>query len=226
VTFTANGNPFSTNGLSSGSATSLAPNALPRGTNLITVVYAGDANYSAGTNSLAQIVTNHPPVAANRAYPRYTEMSTVRIAISDLLAGATDADSDAVTFSGVATSTNGIALGSSAGYLLYTNAAAVNDQFTYTLSDGFGGTATGTVTLNATGTSVFGTGAPAISVTGATTSLTYTGIPGLSYSVLRSPDLTSWTVVLMTNAPAGGGFNFTDSAAPQPNAFYRLQFNP
>jgi len=32
--------------------------------------------------------------------------------------------------------------------------------------------------------------------------------------------------VLMTNAPAGGGFNFTDSAAPQPNAFYRLQFNP
>jgi len=226
VTFTANGNPFSTNGLSSGSATSLALNALPRGTNLITVVYAGDANYSAGTNSFAQIVTNHPPVAANLAYPRYTEMSTVRIAISDLLAGATDADSDAVTFSGVATSTNGITLGNSAGYLLYTNAAAVNDQFTYTLSDGFGGTATGTVTLNATGTSVFGTGAPVISVTGTTASLTYTGIPGLSYSVLRSPDLTSWTVVLMTNAPAGGGFNFTDSAAPQPNAFYRLQFNP
>ena len=64
VTFLTNNAPLSTNGIfSSGTAVSATISTLPRGTNVITAIYTGDANYTAATNALNQVVTNHPPVA-------------------------------------------------------------------------------------------------------------------------------------------------------------------
>jgi hypothetical protein len=40
-----------------------------------------------------------------------------------------------------------------------------------------------------------------------------------------STNLTGWNVVLITNAPAGGVFQFNDNAAPLPDVFYRLMWN-
>ena len=56
VVFSSPAGPFSTNALSSGSATSLALTNLPVGANAITGVYSG-GNYPAATNTLTQIVS-------------------------------------------------------------------------------------------------------------------------------------------------------------------------
>jgi hypothetical protein len=40
-----------------------------------------------------------------------------------------------------------------------------------------------------------------------------------------STNLTNWSDVLVTNAPATGVFQFTDNAAPSPSAYYRLMWN-
>jgi len=79
IQFLTNGTLFDSGTLIAGQTTS--PDlSLPRGTNLITAIYSGDANDSPVTNTLAQIVTNHPPVAATVFYNR-TAGRSLRIAI-------------------------------------------------------------------------------------------------------------------------------------------------
>ena len=63
---------------------SLSITNLPRGTNLITVSYYGDSNYVGSTNTLNQIVTNHPPVAVDATYYRAKGLS-LKIALTNLL---------------------------------------------------------------------------------------------------------------------------------------------
>jgi autotransporter-associated beta strand protein len=63
VIFLTNGVAFSTNALSSGVATSLSTTNLPVGTNTITAQYAGDANFTGSTGTLAQMVGGAPPGA-------------------------------------------------------------------------------------------------------------------------------------------------------------------
>lgn len=140
VTFLANGTPFSTNSPVNGSATSDVLGSLPRGTNLIVAIYSGDGNLPADTNDFVQIVTNHPPVASNVIYERDAEGSPLSIAISELLANVADADGDAAALVSVSPSTNGVTLINNSGTLLYSNANPFNDRFTYTVTDGFGGT--------------------------------------------------------------------------------------
>jgi hypothetical protein len=55
--------------------------------------------------------------------------------------------------------------------------------------------------------------------------MSFAGIPGYKYDVQVSTNLTDWTTLWTTNAPAGGVFEFNDPAAPQPNAYYRLRWN-
>ena len=147
VTFLANGNPFSTNAISSGSATSASLNSLPRGANLITAIYSGDGNYPAITNTLTQTVTNHPPVVGNLSYTRVTGKNTLNIPISDLLNAASDVDGDSLSLASVGTSIRGITPVNDGIYLEYNNPNNVQDQFTFTVADGFGGTTTASVNI-------------------------------------------------------------------------------
>jgi hypothetical protein len=57
VIFSANGIPFATNTLASGSA-SAGSSALPAGTNAVIAVYQGDGNFLTSTGALNQVVTN------------------------------------------------------------------------------------------------------------------------------------------------------------------------
>ena len=145
--FFVNGIPFSTNDVSGGSAASASISNLPRGASVITAVYSGDVNYPAVTNTLTQTVTNHPPVASNVSYTRVAGQSTLNIPISDLLNAATDQDGDSVSLAGVGASTRGITVSNDGTDLNYSNPNNVNDQFTYTVSDGFGGTNSATVNI-------------------------------------------------------------------------------
>jgi hypothetical protein len=93
--------------------------------------------------------TNNDPVA-NADAKKADENVALTFAASDLLANDTDADGDVITLTGVgASSANGGTVTFSSGQITYT--AATNfygsDTFTYSISDGTGGTATGTVTV-------------------------------------------------------------------------------
>jgi len=225
VVFSSTNGPISTNALSSGSSTSLSITNLPRGTNVITVAYLGDSNYLASSNSLNQIVTNHPPVANAASYMRLAVLDTIKIAVTNLLIHATDVDGDTLFLTSVSATTNNAILQVSNGWVMYYNTNAVNDQFTYTVSDGFGGTNSATVTINVDSSPLFGQSALA-STTGGTAILNFAGIPGYSYSVSRSTNLVDWAAIWTTNAPISGVFQYIDLSAPQPSAYYRLQFNP
>ena len=96
------------------------------------------------------------------------------------------------------------------------------------MTDGFGGTNSALVTVNISTQPLFGQSTPAINTTGGSVTMSFAGIPSYSYSVLRSTnvDMSNSTIVLTTNAPNGGVFQFTDSNPPQPTAYYQLEFNP
>jgi autotransporter-associated beta strand protein len=219
--------PFSTNTLVTGSATSAAINTLPRGTNSITAIYRGDSNYYGATNSLSQIFTNHPPVANNTSGFRGASTSW-KMKLTDLVTNATDVDGDSLSVTAVGTSTNGVVPTISSGYVFYINTNLVNDQFTYTVSDGNGGSAMATIRLTA---QAFATGQNGtVFVSGSSATVSFAGIPGLSYTIQRSTNFVSWTSILTTNAPTGGVFSFVDTfsdlgGAPG-SAYYRLQYNP
>ncbi|MBW8864740.1 MAG: Ig-like domain repeat protein [Verrucomicrobia bacterium] len=229
VIFLTNSTPFSTNSLASGSATSASTILLPRGTNTITVQYIGDVNYVGSTNILSggQIVTNHPPVVGNVSYTR--SVNSMKIFISSLFTNVTDVDGDTITLTALGTSTNGVTLSSNPSLVLYNNANNVNDQFTYTVSDGNGGSATGTVSVVffpfASGQN--GTITPA----GGIAKVHYQAIPNYHYSIQRSTNMVDWTTILTTNAAPNGAIDRNDDfsdlggSAP-PSAFYRLVWTP
>ena len=226
VIFSAPSGPFSTNAVTGGSAGSLALASLPRGTNLITAVYSGDGNYFGSTNSLLQVVTNHPPVAGNLT-AAYVAGGPFYLNIAGLLAGqVTDLDGDTVTLTSVGISTNGISPTTNATTISFLNPNHVDDQFTYTVSDGHGGSATGKVFLQFSSAGLFGSTAPAISRQGGVVRITFSGFPGYGYTVQRSTNGVAgpYLGIVSTNAPAGGLFLFTDSPTPFPTAFYRLSY--
>ncbi|MDR3460669.1 MAG: YDG domain-containing protein [Verrucomicrobiae bacterium] len=243
VTFTATltatpgtatgGIQFLTNGVAAGSPVGLtgltaqfSTGTLPPGTNSITAQYAGDGNFTGSTNSLNQVV-NHLPVANNVSYYRGA-VNSFKIKLSDLVTNVTDLDGDSNSITGFGTSTNGVTLTTGGGFAMYYNTNLVNDQFTYTVSDGFGGGGTGTITLTA---QAFLTGQNAtVSIGGGTATVHFSGIPGYGYSVQRSTNLIDWAVIRTTNAPANGQLNFTDDFSDlgvvPSSAYYRLQYNP
>jgi len=226
VVFSSPGGDFSTNTVTGSSTSSLSLTNLPRGTNLITVAYSGDGNYLGSTNMLNQIVTNHPPVVNNASYTRNAALNQIKMAVTNLLSNVTDVDGDTLTLASVSATTNTATLIVSGGWVMYYNTNAVADEFTYTVSDGFGGTNSATVNITVDSTPLFGqVTLPAVDTTSGTATLNFAGIPTYSYSVMRSTNLTAWAAIWETNAPGSGVFQFIDLTAPQPSAYYQLRYN-
>jgi pectin methylesterase-like acyl-CoA thioesterase len=184
-------------------------------------------NGSGSVTSIVATLTYNLPVANTATYTRYAGYP-LGISVTSLLTNVTDTSSNAVIgLAGTGVSTNGVTPGSSPGFVLYQNPNNVNDQFAYTVTDGFLGTNSGLVNIVISTNSVFGSTGPVITASGTgPTTITYSGIPGYSYSVNRSTNLLSgWTTVWTTNMPAGGTFQFTDNNPPQPDAYYILLWN-
>jgi autotransporter-associated beta strand protein len=230
VLFSTNSVLWSSNNLSGGVAVSLSITNLPRGTNVITAAYGGDTNYLGGSVSLNQVVTNHPPVANGNTYSRGGS-PTWKIAISDLLTNATDLDGDTLALVGAGPSTNLVTMttnnfGGPVMYCLYYNTNQVDDQFTYTVADGYGGTNSAVITLTYASTNAI-VGNSSIAITGTTSVKVVTayGIPGYTYVTQRATNLNQlvWenlaTNTLATNAVS---FSVTDSNPPSSTAYYRL----
>lgn len=100
------------------------------------------------------IRVNHAPIANSDAFIAAPSV-TLQIPIASLLTNDTDADADSLVVSGVnLTSTNGITLTTNATHISYLNPASGNDQFSYTISDERGGSATGAVQITISAPSV------------------------------------------------------------------------
>ena len=196
---------FSTNGVALGAPVTLINGTatvstalLPRGTDLVTAVYSGDANNQPDTSStLSQIVTNHPPVAGPAFYARPAGVPLL-VRISDLLNNATDVDGDVLSYVGAGSdgynlrSTNGATLFSDGPYLFYTNSVTpgVNDGFYYTVTDGFGGTNAGLVSILLTA-NVPGQSNVQLKVSPSNVTASFFGVPGFQYVVQRTTNLVS-----------------------------------
>jgi len=201
------------------------PPALPRGTNFITVIYPGDANDLPATNTLAQIVTNHPPSAAAAYYTRAAGLP-LNIAVAGLATNWTDMDGDAISLAGFSASTNGVTLTNNAGTLVYFNSNNVADQFTTTINDNWGGTNFQTVSI---AVAFPGIGAVTANSDGSFT-LNLNGAPNQAYILESTTHLTppaNWLPVVTNTLDTNGVWQFTDTQATNfPQQFYRLQLLP
>ncbi len=221
IHFLTNGVAFDVQTLVSGEVVSTHIASLPRSTNIVTAIYSGDANDLPATNTLAQIVTNHPPTAADAFYAR-APGSPLYIAISSLAAYWRDVDGDTVSIAAVGVSTNGVTLTNSAGTLVYINSHNVADQFVCTITDGWGGTNFQTVNISVVWLAI----TRVVADVGGSVTLDSTAAPGFTYILERTVNLVPplWLPVATNALGTNTVWQFNDLQATNfPQSFYRLK---
>ncbi|HQL80391.1 MAG TPA: cadherin-like domain-containing protein, partial [Verrucomicrobiota bacterium] len=173
---------------------------------------------------------NHAPVAAAAkaiSTPKNTAASIYKV---KLLAGATDADGDPLSISAAGPgSVEGGAVVVQANDVKYTPLTDFfgSDSFTYTISDGQGGTAVGTVNVTVS----YGGGlSPNLvywpTYDGTKFVVTFAGIPGYEYGVEWSegPSGMPWTWLKNATAGANGLLEVTDVVSGVPARYYRIVY--
>lgn len=189
------------------------------------------AGTSYGDNVTFTTNSNQLPIFTGLTVSATTSVA-LPIATSSVVANASDADADTITVVSVgATSANGGTAVLSGGTITYTSAAAFtgSDSFTVTLSDGFG-TATGTITVDVTGTTedpLFtnpSNNAQLSDLSGGSKRLSFTGLPGRTYGIQRSSNLTGWTQIGTVTAPGSGPTTFDDPSPLADKGFYRIVY--
>ena len=180
------------------------------------------------TNGLAsRVVTgvNNPPVANTDFYNRTVNLS-LKITIADLVTNDTDVDLNALSVTGVSSlSTNGVAITTNSTFIFYPDTAPnVDDEFTYTLSDGQTNV-TGKVHITVV-PSVDGTNSVSslqVGVPGANTNtIVFVGIPGYQYVAQFATNVTGPWVSFSTNTASTNGFwTVLDTSATNATRFYR-----
>jgi hypothetical protein len=186
--------------------------------------------YLGGLGSNGTIRVNRRPVPAA---PSFTNgpAHQLQIPLAALTAGAADPDGDAVFLAGVAlTTTNGIVLATNSTFITYSNGANVADRFTFTLNDGFGGSATGTVTIAPAPPTPPAQFSAAPTVNGNSVTLHVAGGGGSIYYLERSTNLPEWTTISTNVMPGNGALDYVDDfhdlTEPPPTAFYRVRWTP
>jgi hypothetical protein len=94
-------------------------------------------------------------------------------------------------------------------------------MFTYVVSDGRGGTATGSVFVQVLSANSAPNHIGGLTVVTNGIQMHFAGIPGYSYTVQRSTDLSTWTDIGSFLVPENGIAEFTDTNPPVDQAFYR-----
>src|SRR5205823_11290916 len=125
------------------------------------------------------------------------------------------------------TTTNGVTLATNSTFITYSNNANVADRFTFTISDAFGGIATGAVTIApAPPTPPAQFNAPP-TANGTSITLHVSGGAGYTYYLERSTNLPAWLTISTNVMPGGGTLDYVDDfhdlPRPPPSAFYRVR---
>ena len=154
--------------------------------------------------------------------------SAATISLTDLLAGVTDPEGDAfsVTAAGPASTQGGSAV-LQAGSIVYTPPGGFSgmDSFPVTVSDIHGAGTIANVTVSVSGPFGAGTDPPQVtSLPNGDKQVRFQAIPGRSYRILRSTNMSDWTAIGSPVAGGTGIVEFTDEDPPEGSAFYRLAF--
>ncbi len=216
VNFRVNGSIGGAGTLSGGVA-AFATNSLPHGSNTVVAEYAGDQNFAGITNSLAPAeVINTPPMAGNLTIQRYPTLG-VKVSLATILASCSDADGDALNITPSSTSANGGAITVADGWVFYAPAEGFTnaDSFTYTVTDGYGGSAVGTITVAIAVDASAGQNLTITSLGNGSYLINGAGIPGYTYRVQHSPTINpaNWQDIPGASVTAGstGAFQYTDT---------------
>lgn len=181
------------------------------------------------SNEVEYLVPADPPPVAGADAIRGRPGQNLKVAVAELLANDTGPDPDRLAMVGVSPASAGggtVSLGEGWVFYLPTASLTGDDSFTYTLSDGMGGTVVGTVsvtlavedpgagTLNQLGPPVVSDGKVQVQ---------FLGIPNRLYGILRKASITdvTWEQIGTAIADATGLVEFVDEHPPPGSCFYR-----
>jgi hypothetical protein len=180
-----------------------------------------------GTNGTFRLIANRPPVAppVNAATVQNQPLS---IPAEKLLVTATDPDGDPLTLSGVSgTSTNGGSVSFAGGVVTYTPVIGFigADRFTYTVSDGRGGSVTAFVLVQVrSADQTSGNMLPPVPIPGGY-QIRFFGVPARTYTLQRAPAVGGpWLTLAAVVVGTNGLGTFADTNAPPTGAFYRTTY--
>ncbi|MEK7953378.1 Ig-like domain-containing protein [Luteolibacter soli] len=192
------------------------------------------------TNSVTFVDSNVATVTVGNTNPAVSDDNLTTDAnvpleinpVFDMFVNDTDSDGDTLTIASFsATSFNGGTITNDGGILTYTPATGYSglDGFTYSVSDGWGGTsALGTVliTVNPAASTAPGPLTLVVDLNGNSVTGTFTGAPGATYILQRSTTLqaASWTNVDTEVAPPSGTVTVLDNDPPDVRAYYRISY--
>jgi hypothetical protein len=201
------------------------------GTATVSVTLTDDASIggTAALTTAAQsftITVNHAPVSVADSMGA-TQGVTASLNPRKLSLNDTDADGDTLTVIAVQSTSGNASVSLSGGKVLYTANPGFTgaDTFTYTVSDGKGATASGTVNVTVAASSD-----PSqnyvIQATPDGIKLRFAAIPGERYLIQYSADLTSWQLLAgPLTADEHGVIEYLDTAGV-PTRFYRTVAAP
>ncbi len=154
---------------------------------------------------------------------------SLKIRTSKLLANDVDIEGRTLTLLGVsAASAHGATVSIDGNWVIYQPPLGFDstDSFTYTVSNGAGDSATGTVTIVIQGDSSAPTGnilsLTYLSATGFKL-VRFQGIPGRTYRIQATDSLSpaDWTTLALVTSGANGVYEFTDGDITRTNRYYR-----
>jgi autotransporter-associated beta strand protein len=177
------------------------------------------------------VKVNRRPLANNPLTFTNIAPSVLEIPFATLAGNATDPDGDLLTVAGInLTTTLGVTLTTNSTSVLYSHHQSVNDQFSYTIGDGHGGSTTGLVNIVNIGSTPMAQFSSAPIVNGTSVLLQLQATPGWTYYLERSTNLPVWKMIGTNVAPPGGVFDYTDDfqdlGGPPTSALYRLRWSP
>jgi hypothetical protein len=224
VHFRIDGTVAGSGNLTGGVAT-FSTSSLALGTHTVTGEYAGDDNFIGTTNALAPgLVINTPPTAGDLTIQR-NPLSGVKVRLATLLANASDADGDALNINVSSTSANNATVTVQGSWVFYTPVPGFTnaDAFTYTVTDGNGGSATGTVNVAILVDNNQSQNLTIVNLGNGSFQINGSGIPNYAYRLQYSDtipftwqDLNDGSVT----ADSTGKFQYTDTSG-SPMRFYR-----
>ena len=213
-----------------GKSVSYTPNPEFNGIDSFTYTVTDEHGGSAtATVSVTVSGENDAPIFAGYSVSTPFETAAT-ISLGKLLATANDPEGDAMTITAAGpSSAQGGTVALQAASILYTPPTGFSgpDSFTVTVEDIHNSTVQGTISVNVgtpPGSGGQGTNSPVLTpLPGGDMAISFQGIPGRSYQIQRSTDLSNWTPMTTVQAAANGAVTYTDEDPPQPSAFYRLR---
>ena len=148
----------------------------------------------------------------------------IDVAAAKIVAGAVDAEGDSIALTAVTAATTGGGSASlSSGIIHYVPAAGFSgmDGLTVTLTDGRGKSGQSVLQVQVLPDYSPSNPPQLTPMPGGQMQLLWQGIPGRTYTIQRSFDLTSWTVLGTVAADVHGVVTFTDNPGTS-SAFYRI----